>query len=117
MENFKLITIDKISKYGQNYIEANTRIFENAEMTSRFVKTSEIKNVFPISDYDLEEHVDREVSWVKSMINDNLYKYFYLEVNKKYPCYRNTNESNLLLVKGDFRLFLEIMHTGGNFKA
>lgn len=117
MENIKLIIIDKISKYGQHYIEANTSIFENTEMTSRFIKTSEIQNVFPISDYNLEEHVDSEVSWVRSMINDNLYKYFYIEVDKTYPCYRSANNSNLLLVKGDFRLFLEIMLLGGSFKA
>lgn len=117
MENFKLITIDKISKYGQHYLEANTHIFKNTEMTSRFIKTSEIKNVFPISDYNLEEHIDSEVSWVKSMIVDNLYKYFYIQVDKFFPCYKSANDSNLLLVKGDFREFLEIMHTGGSFKA
>jgi hypothetical protein len=114
MENFNIITLEKTSKYGQHYVEADIREFEKIKTKPRIIKTKDIIDVFLLSDYDLEGHKEEEVEWVNSMIKEGLNKYFYLKLNQTLlSCYGK--QTDLILVFGDYLEFMPLIHTGGYF--
>jgi hypothetical protein len=115
MESFKLITIEKTSKYGQ-YLDADTRFFEKIETKPRIIKTKDVVDIFLLSDYDLSEHKDDEITWVESMIKEGLNKYFYLKLKEPVRDY-NFKLTDIILVFGNFMEFMNLMHTGGHLKS
>lgn len=116
METFKIITIENASKFGQHYIEANLDIFNRTLMKPRIIKTSDIEDVLPLSDFDIESYKEEEHNEIERVIKEYLHKYFYIKV--KNPIKSDYGkDAFLIFVKGDIIEFMKLLHTGGHFKA
>ena len=115
MEAFKVITIEKASKYGL-VLDADIRRFESLPTKPMIVKTKDIEDIFLLSDYELDDHVEKEHDWVKHMINEGMYKYFFLKTNKQFKTCNDTIVDTVL-VFGDYREFMNLIHEGGHLKA
>jgi hypothetical protein len=113
MEIFKIITIEKASKFGQHYTEANLDIFNKTLMKTRMIKTSEIEEIIPLSDFDIENYKEEEHEEIEKVIKDYLYTYFYIKIKTPIKS-NNGKDSFLILVKGDIIEFMKLLHTGGH---
>ena len=116
MEKFNLITIEKASKFGQHYVEANLDLFNRTLMKPRVMKTSEIEDVIPLSDFDIENYKEEEHEEIEKVIKDYLHTYFYIKI--KTPIKSDYGkDAFLIFVKGDIIEFMKLLHTGGHFKS